>query len=227
MAGLFSVTQPYTRFREPVVSYTGGEFRRLNGPGRVPFFVGLNFCVRRAHRADRTPTKMTHEPVVVHRFSKPLRPFHPDGDVYPVPLWPSKPYRKREGFDRLWFAVLYLQPKRVEALLKDPEILRRINSRMWHYKQSVLHILSTSNMCSNLPYRSNKDAWCKIARMLLETGRMDLSLKDAFRRTPMANAERYGMSSVRKMLKRYRRRSPRLAAKRGKRWKRFHVFKRQ
>jgi hypothetical protein len=111
--------------------------------------------------------------------------FFPFNDMYYQPLLSSQKFIKVVGMDRLTFAILYLQVERVKELLNDIKILDDLPNYYFGYegyKQTPLMVLAVGNMPSNahISLGNNKNKYITIIEMLLDTNKIDVSVKDAF-----------------------------------------------
>jgi hypothetical protein len=118
---------------------------------------------------------------------KDTRLFFPFNDFYYHPsiieLNP-KPI-KFFGMMRLVMAIMYLQVKRVEQLLLEPEILDNLKTcyiGYEPYKQNPIIALCSGTMLShcNIRFGDNVVKYAEIIIMLLKTNKIDLTEKDAF-----------------------------------------------
>lgn len=111
--------------------------------------------------------------------------FFPFNDMYYQPLLSSQKFIKVVGMDRLTFAILYLQVERVKELLNDIKILDDLPNYYFGYegyKQTPLMVLAQGNMPTNahISLGNNKNKYITIIEMLLDTNKIDVSVKDAF-----------------------------------------------
>ena len=114
--------------------------------------------------------------------------FFPFNDMYYMPLISKHNLIKVVGMGRLDFAILYLQVERVKELLNDMEILDNLPNYYFgdkEHKQTPLIALAQGNMPSNahISFGNNKKKYIKIIEMLLDTKKIDLSVKDMFGKT--------------------------------------------
>lgn len=111
--------------------------------------------------------------------------FFPYHDFYYEPLL-NLPYPvKISGMSRLTMAIMYLQVKRVKQLLEEKEVLDNLGTYYFGYepyKQTPIIALCQGNMPSNcdISYGNNQTKYMQIIKMLLETKKIDLNVKDAF-----------------------------------------------
>lgn len=130
----------------------------------------------------------------------------PSNDMYYEPLMSSRPLVKYTGLNRLTMAIIYLQPERVSELLKEQDILDHINESIDEtYLWRPIHLCCMSNMPTNNNYffGDNDKKYQQILYYLLETRKIDLSVKDFFDRTPLENAKRNKLEIVKIFLEKY------------------------
>jgi hypothetical protein len=114
--------------------------------------------------------------------------FFPHHDFYYEPLLNRQYPVKFTGMSCLTMAIMYLQIKRVEELLQEPEILDNLENYYFGYepyKQTPIIALCSGNIPSNchISYGDNLRKYMTIILLLLKTNKIDLSVKDAFGKT--------------------------------------------
>jgi hypothetical protein len=111
--------------------------------------------------------------------------FFPYDDFYYEPLLNHPQPKKFIGMSRLTMAIMYLQVDRVSQLLKEDEVLEKLPTYYFGYegyKQTPIIALCNGNMPSNchISYGTNLTKYMQIIKLLLETKKIDLSVKDEF-----------------------------------------------
>jgi hypothetical protein len=119
--------------------------------------------------------------------------YFPYNDLYYQPLMSNSSLTKFTGMSRLTMAIVYLQVERVAELLKEQEVLDGLGNYFFGYegyKQTPIIALCTGNLYSNASINMGVNAvkYIQIMKMLLDTGKIDLSAKDEFGKTAMMYA---------------------------------------
>ena len=114
--------------------------------------------------------------------------YFPYNDLYYQPLINNTEIVKVSGMNRLTMAIVYLQTKRVEELLKDKEIIDGLSNYYFGYdgyKQTPLHALCSGNLYSNahISFGDNMIKYLKITKLLLDTKKININAKDIFNKT--------------------------------------------
>ena len=78
-----------------------------------------------------------------------LRIVDPNNDIYPAPLMSQSPSCKREGYDKLFFAVINLQPNRVKDIIAnhqdDYKLIKPEDLSQYVSAEEAKEILATHN----------------------------------------------------------------------------------
>lgn len=148
-----------------------------------------------------------NEPVYRLRLSsgcieEPL--FFPYNDMY-NDLNSEAQLKKAKGLDRLSMAILYLQVERVKQLLEEKEILDQLTNYYFGYhgyEQTPIHALCTGNLYNNAYYslKDNSTKYKTILKMLLDTNKFDIYLKDTFNKTAIMYANENELSELKQLL---------------------------
>lgn len=114
--------------------------------------------------------------------------FFPYSDIYYEPLLSNISLIKVYNMDRLTYAIIYLQVKRVEELLLENDILDGLPNYLlncYGHGQTPLIILAQGNLPSNcnINYGTNMSKYIQIFKLLLDTNKINLNFVDKFNRT--------------------------------------------
>jgi len=119
----------------------------------------------------------------------------PADDIYP-PIITKQNSVKVHDFDRLVWAILYLQCDRVKELINEYLVFdpNKLYKKSQLYGQNILHVICGSNMPTNLYYSNNYKLYDQIFFSLIKLipdGVNKFHFRDSFGRTPVHNAIRY------------------------------------
>jgi hypothetical protein len=130
---------------------------------------------------------------------RPERIIDPENDIYPPPLMISQDSRKVEGDRRMWMAVWYLCPERVEQLLKEDPSLAELKCEI--NGDTLLHWASIGITPANLAWNDeNNAAYEKIIRTLLNCPNFDVTHRSKFGRTIAQEALRHDNGLMAKIM---------------------------
>ncbi len=124
----------------------------------------------------------------------------PQSIVYPLCIMNGQ-YRMIQGDERLISSTLWLDIEVIKKLVHSNMI--DINVKDGGHGWTPLNLLCAGNMPSNIKYDENEDKWLNMVSLFCMNNNIDLETRDDFNRSPLANAVRYDMHKIAKILLRF------------------------